>query len=215
MEESLRWFLSQGRWAEIAIIAVLALVGLVLVKMLVSVAWRVVVLVVCLGAMGTGLYYLQGVREKRSRIRFKVVSRARVISASDKAFSKGMDCTVEISGSYLRPKDLKLNDSQWKRAYVSAVCRAAIRCPQKPVVRFEDDNAECLFMLGRGYAKYQCDPCNNGKSLRVLPAQRKAFFSHRLPKEARSGRIVFRLKHEKLAPFRRPPHDKKKKRKKH
>ena len=199
--EALEWFLNQGRWAEVTLVALLAIIGLVVLRFIMSVAMRVVVIVVSLALMAGGLYLLQGLRERRAHIQFEIVADARVINVRGKGvkLKNGQKCRLVMTGRYLKPKGLSKKNLH--KAYLEAKdCKVTLNCSTAFDQTFDDEYARCLFMLGRGFVRYRCDPCKGSPSLQVRPYKKRAYL--RVDTTKPHSRATFRLKFVKTKPHK-------------
>jgi hypothetical protein len=191
MEQAFHWIAEQGRWAEYALVGVMILVSLVALKLAVSVAARMVVLLVTIGLVGGGLYCLHRVRKKRQLLTFRVQARGRVVATRGLGLKKNSRCEVVVEGSFRR-MDFENGDQGGKvdfrilngspassaaragkpgkkarqakkppRSPIEARCRVTVRCGDE-LERTFDERGRCKYFYPKGLARYSCQACPQG-----------------------------------------------------
>ena len=100
MDDLYRCLAGEGKWVEIVLIAGMVAVSLISLKLMVSVATRVVVLVVTMALIGIGLVCLHGVRKERRWVSFEIQYRARVTRSRGYPVSRKRRCTLKVEGRF-------------------------------------------------------------------------------------------------------------------
>jgi hypothetical protein len=179
MEGVIDWLCAQGSWVEIAIIVFMVVVSLLALKLAVSAAARVIVLLISLAVIGASLYCLTEVREKRRPIHFSVKVRGRVLRARRIGLKRGARCHITLEGTFRRGdlkktkitakkmKQMNQNPAQGSKkpltyyAPVEARCRVTISC-SKRFKRVFDERGDCTYFFDSGRASYACGACPDG-----------------------------------------------------
>lgn len=115
MDDLYRCLAGEGRWVEIALIVGMVVVALVSLKLMVSVAARVVVLVVTVALIGVGLICLHGVRKERRWVSFQIQYRARVTRSRGYPVPRKRRCTLKVEGRFRHFKYSEAKDKAAKQ----------------------------------------------------------------------------------------------------
>jgi len=196
-EQVLQWMAHQGSWLDVVFIAILVVFAAVVTRLIVSTAFRIVVLFLFLAMMAGGLGVLRRVRHARAVQTWTWKGRGHVHSRVRKG-PRG-DCDVVLRARY-RTIDLSAARKQPERrgetVAVPARCEATVHCGKQ--WRWHvGPGVPCRYFPKKQFVVFSCNQCGQGIDRFLVDTQRGRCTVQYQNDGKKSGIVLHMLRHDR------------------